>query len=172
MELVAFDRYKDFAARVVVSSDQRINVIRGQLDLGRLTCARLLLEILPPFADALNLVVRSGEFRHGHGRFRDRMRFRQPINAMHYCRVPLKPPIHASNTSDREHDRKHQKNKTTSGETAQSLSSRRRLNPAIHVFRRCCASILDCASSNLSYSTRKPSESVRVPAIIGMKLVS
>lgn len=32
--------------------------------------------------------------------------------------------------------------------------------------------IFDCASINLSYKARNPSESVRVPARIGMKLVS
>jgi len=60
------------------------------------------------------------------------MRFRQPINTVHYCRVPLKTPIHTSKASDRQHDRKHQKNKTASRETAQSLSSRRRLDPSVH----------------------------------------
>jgi len=130
--LAAIDRYKDLATYIPISDDQRVNVVRCQLDLGPLTCARFLFEILPTFPDTLNLIVRSVEFRHGHRRFRDRMRFRQPINTVHYCRVPLKTPIHAGKTSDRQYDPEHQKNKTASREAAQSLPSRRRLDPGVH----------------------------------------
>jgi hypothetical protein len=60
------------------------------------------------------------------------MRFRQPINTVHDCRVALKTPPHARKTSDRQHDREHQKNKTTSRETAHALLSWRRFNPGVH----------------------------------------
>ena len=132
MEFVALDRYENLPARAAVGGDQTINIIRCELDLGRLACALLLFEILPLLLNSLSLIFRSAEFWDRYRRFRNRMRFRQPINAVHNRRVPLKTPEHASYTSDHQHDRKHQQNKTTSGETAQSFSLRRRLDPGVH----------------------------------------
>src|SRR4029078_9395036 len=114
MEFAAIDRYKGLATYIPVSNDQDVNVVGAQLNLSRLTCPRFLFEILPTFLDTLNLIFRSVEFRYGHRRFCDRMRFRQPINTMHYCRMLLKTPIDPGKTSDCQHDPKHQKNKTAS----------------------------------------------------------
>jgi len=46
------------------------------------------------------------------------LRFRQPIKAMENCRVPVQTPIHSSKASYSQHNRKHNKDKAASGETA------------------------------------------------------
>ena len=56
-ELVALDRCKDFAAQIVASRDQAVDVIFAQPDFSRLTCARFLFEILPAFPKTLKPLV-------------------------------------------------------------------------------------------------------------------
>jgi hypothetical protein len=63
------------------------------------------------------------------------MRFRQPKNAVHDCRMPLKTPVETAQASEGQHNPENDKNKAASGETAQSFSWRRRLNPPVHVRR-------------------------------------
>src|SRR5262249_16548986 len=81
-ELIAINRNKNFAAPVPPCPDQPIDIIRAQLNSGGLTSARFLFEILPAFADAPNLLVRSAEFRNGRWRLRDRTRLGHPITAV------------------------------------------------------------------------------------------
>jgi hypothetical protein len=60
------------------------------------------------------------------------MRFRQPKNTVHDCRMALKAPVQAAQTGDGQDNSKNDKNKAASGETAQSFPRRRRLNPRVH----------------------------------------
>src|SRR5947207_8510166 len=106
--------------------------------------------------------------------------------------------IQSGKTSNRQHDRECQQNQAAPCETAQTFSPRRRFNPGVHNCRASVsdavrlrnvvtslqpitihdltiqsdAAIIACASINLSYKARKPSESTRAPPMIGMKFVS
>src|SRR5439155_8585883 len=129
---ILLDRYNSFPAHVPIRGDQGINIVRSQRNFGRLTCAFFLFEISPPFLSGLDLLVRSSEFWNRRWRFRNRLRFRQPINSMDYCRMTLESPKQSGKTGNGQHDRKGKKDETASGETAQSPSWRRRLNPGVH----------------------------------------
>src|SRR5205814_8958667 len=96
---ILVNRHKHLAARILVGGDQSIDVVRRQLQFGRLTRARFLLKILTPLVDRLNLRVRNSELRYWHGRLSKGSRFRQPIKPVKNRRVPVQPPIHASNAS-------------------------------------------------------------------------
>jgi hypothetical protein len=60
------------------------------------------------------------------------VRFGQPIKAVENCRVPVQTPIHSSEASYSQRNRKHNKDEATSGETAQAFSWWRRVNPTVH----------------------------------------
>jgi hypothetical protein len=61
------------------------------------------------------------------------MRFRQPKNPVHDCRMALSAPVETGQTGEGQHNSKNDENKAAPGETAQSFSWRRRLNPPVHV---------------------------------------
>jgi hypothetical protein len=79
--------------------NQTVEIIRRQFDFSLLPCPDFLFEISPALLHALNLLVRSGEFRNRRRRFCKRMRLRQPVNTVHYRRVPLKTPIQTGDAS-------------------------------------------------------------------------
>src|SRR6266404_476632 len=66
-------------------------------------------------------------------RFRNRIGLRQPIKAVHDCRMTLKTPIQTGETSDSQNNRKDHEDEAPSGETSQSPFRRRRFNPPVHV---------------------------------------
>ena len=141
-ELVALDRHEDFAPNAFgVCGNQTVDVIRGPLDLRRLSSARLLFEIMPPFQRSLNLLVRSAGFRQRHWRFRDRMRFGYPIATIEKRRVAMQSPIHTRETSNRQHDCKHDQDKAASRETTQAFPFWRRLDPGVHQRERFVTSL-------------------------------
>jgi hypothetical protein len=130
--LIPVNRGKDFPAEVLGCGNQRINVIRAQLNFRCLACARFLFEILPAFAHTLSLLVRTVKLRDGRWRFSDRTRFGQPIAAIEQRRVTVKTPIHSGKASNCQHGCEYQQHQAAPCETAQPFSPRRRFNPSIH----------------------------------------
>src|SRR4030095_13186387 len=134
MQAVPVNRDKHLSARILVSGDQSIDVVRCQLELCGLACPGFLLEILTSLVDRLNLCVRRSELRYRRGRLSNGLRFRQPIKTVENCRMPMQTPIHPSKESYPKRTRKHNQGKAASGETAQAPSWRRRVNPTVHIF--------------------------------------
>src|SRR5215510_2611168 len=99
-ELISVDRGESFAAEVLACDDQRIDIIRAQLNFRCLSCACFLFEILPAFVHALNLLIRTAEFRNGRWRFCNRMCFGKPVVAIEQRRVTVKPPLYFERYSD------------------------------------------------------------------------